>query len=73
MASQDAYDLLYANRDVILRVTEEVERISTKAEIYTSLLAMKTLQTEKAQKDLQDLQTQVSALVQAFLKERGYL
>ena len=41
--------------------------------MFTSLLAMKSAQSDKARKDLSDLKEQVNGLVGKFLKERGYL
>ena len=64
---------LCANRVIINKAIDDAHQIKVKSEIFTSLLALKSEQSEKAKKDLSDLRGQVSDLVSKFLRERGYL
>ena len=73
LPSKSKAEAVCANRLTIQRAIEETAAIKLNCDIYTSLLALKIDSSVKAQRDLADLQSQVSGLVESFLKDRGYL
>lgn len=58
---------------MIKQAIQNAEAIKLDAEIYTCLLAAKAEHSDRVEKDIAELSSQVGNLVENFLREKGYL